>query len=288
MPCRDLLSAWISKLTHTRSGRPIASQFLTLPPRDELPDYYEFTKLPIAIDTIEDRIHDGGYNSVTEIESDFKRMVQNAKDYNSTGSEIYEDAERIRKLVYNYMKSHNPAYTENPNYASFPTPIPKPGEKKTNGATESHGTNGRTSATPARNAKTKASSPLDPPERKPSVAVDAANGDAEHESGVNFTGLSFQDAQFAILDALLKTTDEEYVSRDSCLQCETNADTVTGDWRSSHHSRTCLHESLRITTNTSSTLSHSRRCESVWMVSMAATNILESPTSNPGTPSKRR
>jgi hypothetical protein len=156
-------------------------------------------------------------------------MVQNAKDYNSTGSEIYEDAERIRKLVYNYMKSHNPAYTENPNYASFPTPIPKPGEKKTNGATESHGTNGRASATPARNAKTKASSPLDAPERKPPAAADAANGDnAEHESGVNFTGLSFQDAQFAILDALLKTTDEEYVCRDSCLLHE-DADIVTGD-----------------------------------------------------------
>lgn len=202
------------QLTHLYSGRPIASQFLTLPPRDELPDYYDFTKLPIAIDTIEDKIHDGGYNSVTEIESDFKRMVQNAKDYNSTGSEIYEDAERIRKLVYNYMKSHNPAYTENPNYASFPTPLPKAGEKQNNGAADKHGANGRTSATPARNAKTKAPGSSEPPDRKSSVAADAANGDsAEHESGVNFSGLSFQDAQFAIIDALLKTTDEEYAPR---------------------------------------------------------------------------
>jgi hypothetical protein len=206
------------KLTHLPSGRPIASQFLTLPPRDELPDYYAFTKLPLAIDTIEDKIHDGSYSSITEIESDFKRMVQNAKDYNSTGSEIYEDAERIRKLVYNYMKSHNPAYTENPNYASFPTPIPKPGERRPNGTTDGHGTNGRTSATPARTAKTQATGSSEPPDRKSSVAADATNGDAaEHESGVNFSGLSFQDAQFAILDALLKTTDEEYVSRSSVL-----------------------------------------------------------------------
>lgn len=209
----------MSKLTHIHSGRPIASQFLTLPPRDELPDYYEFTKLPIAIDTIEDKIHDGGYTTVTEIESDFKRMVQNAKDYNSTGSEIYEDAERIRKLVYNYMKQNNPAYTENPNYASFPTPIPKPGEKKLNGAIDGHGANGRTSATPARNAKTKTSSPSEPPD---GVAVDATNGDnAEDESGVNFTGMSFQDAQFAIIDTLLKTTDEEYVFHGTMLYCKT-------------------------------------------------------------------
>jgi hypothetical protein len=219
----------VSKLTHTHSGRPIASQFLTLPPRDELPDYYEFTKLPIAIDTIEDKIHDGGYNTVTEVESDFKRMVQNAKDYNSTGSEIYEDAERIRKLVYNYMKTHNPAYQDNPNYASFPTPIPKPGEKKINGATDGHGANGRTSATPARNAKAKASRPSEPPDGK-SSAVEAANGDnAEHESGVNFTGMSFQDAQFAIIDTLLKTTDEECVSCNSFLCYKTATNTVAED-----------------------------------------------------------
>jgi len=155
-------------------------------------------------------------------------MVQNAKDYNSTGSEIYEDAERIRKLVYNYMKTHNPAYTENSNYASFPTPIPKPGEKKINGATEEYVANGRTSATPARNPKTKASGSSEPPDRKSSVAVDAPNGDnAEHESGVNFTGLSFQDAQFAIIDALLKTTDEECVSRGVYLRCAT-INTITG------------------------------------------------------------
>ena len=226
MPFGNLAPARMSKLTHTHSGRPIASQFLTLPPRDELPDYYEFTKLPIAIDTIEDKIHDGGYNTVTEIESDFKRMVQNAKDYNSTGSEIYEDAERIRKLVYNFMKTHNPAYTEDPNYASFPTPIPKPGEKNINGATDGHGANRRTSATPARNAKTKASSPSEPPD---GVAVDAASGDnAEGESGVNFTGMSFQDAQFAIIDTLLKTTDEECVSRHSFLWYGTTTNTIVG------------------------------------------------------------
>lgn len=198
-------------MTCSYSGRPIASQFLTLPLRDELPDYYEFTRLPIAIDTIESKIQDGGYNSVTEIESDFKRMVQNAKDYNNTGSEIYDDAERIRKLVYNYMKGHNPEYQENPNYASFPTPIPKAVERRVNGATDGHAANRRTSATPARNAKVKPQGSSEPPDRKASVAADAANGDDnEHESGADFTGLSFQDAQFLIIDTLLKTTDEEY------------------------------------------------------------------------------
>lgn len=204
-------------LTSVRSGRLIASQFLSLPPRDELPDYYEFTKLPIAIDTVEDKINAGSYNSISEIESDFKRMVQNAKDYNDTKSEIFEDAERIRKHVYNYMKVHNPAYTEDPNYASFPTPLPKPSERRSNGASSGHEANARASATPVRPTKSKAPNSSEPPDRKSSVSANAANGDANADDGeVNFDGLSFQDAQFAIIDTLLKTTDEECVSRGWC------------------------------------------------------------------------
>lgn len=137
-------------------------------------------------------------------------MVQNAKDYNNPNSEIYQDAERIRKLVYNYMKQHNPRYEEDPAYASFPTPIPESSERKTNGATPGHGANGRTSTTPARQAKAKATASSEPPNRRSSVAAEPTNGDEDgHESGVSFNGLSFQDAQFAIIDALLKTTDEE-------------------------------------------------------------------------------
>lgn len=200
----------IAEVDISSSGRLIASQFLSLPPRDELPDYYEVTKLPIAIDTIEDKINDGAYSTVTEIESDFKRMVQNAKDYNNSHSEIFDDAERIRKLVYNYMKQHNPAYNDDANYTSFPTPIPKAAEKRVNGNTDSHGSNGRTSETPARQRKSTAPASAEPPERNASVAAEAAGGD--HESGVSFKGLSFQNAQQAIIDALLKHTDEEYVA----------------------------------------------------------------------------
>ena len=53
-------------------------------------------------------------------------MINNAKDFNNPGSVIFEDAERIRKLVFNFMKVHNPAYKEIPNYTAFPTPIPEP------------------------------------------------------------------------------------------------------------------------------------------------------------------
>ena len=50
-------------------------------------------------------------------------MVANAKQYNERGSEIFSDAERIRKVLCAFMKPNNPAY-RNPNYSAFPTPLP--------------------------------------------------------------------------------------------------------------------------------------------------------------------
>lgn len=225
---------------------------MTLPPRDELPDYYEFTKLPIAIDTIEDKINEGAYSTITEIESDFKRMVQNAKDYNSSHSEIFDDAERIRKLVYNYMKQHNPAYNDDPSYTSFPTPIPKAAEKRVNGNADGHVANGRATETPARQRKSTAPASVEPPEKKTPAVADEAGG--EHESGVNFTKMSFQDAQQAIIDSLLKHTDEEYVD-DLLCQIRKQTNILEGDWRSTHHLQCCLHGSWKTTTNSSNTLS---------------------------------
>ena len=68
------------------------------------------------------------------LESDLKRLVQNAKEFNSTKSEVYEDAERIRKALSNFMPKHNPAY-QNPSYRAYPTPIPRDAySDQTNGA----------------------------------------------------------------------------------------------------------------------------------------------------------
>ena len=43
-----------------------------------------------------------GYATMEKLESDLKRLVQNAKEFNSTKSEVYEDAERIRKALSNF------------------------------------------------------------------------------------------------------------------------------------------------------------------------------------------
>ena len=50
-------------------------------------------------------------------------MVTNAKSFNERSSEVFADAERIRKMLSNFMSKHNIAYKD-PSYAAFPTPLP--------------------------------------------------------------------------------------------------------------------------------------------------------------------
>jgi hypothetical protein len=63
------------------------------------------------------------YTSLAQVESDCKRLVNNAKAYNDKRSLVYEDAERLRKTASNWMTKHNPAYRDG-NYVAIATPIP--------------------------------------------------------------------------------------------------------------------------------------------------------------------
>lgn len=50
-------------------------------------------------------------------------MVSNAKSFNEKSSELFSDAEKIRKLVVSFMTKHNPAY-ETGGYTPYSTPVP--------------------------------------------------------------------------------------------------------------------------------------------------------------------
>lgn len=59
-------------------------------------------------------------------------MVTNAKEYYPRNSQMYEDAERVRKALSNYMVKNNPAY-QTKGYTAVPTPLPPddpPGEEE--------------------------------------------------------------------------------------------------------------------------------------------------------------
>lgn len=43
---------------------------------------------------------------------DFKALIANAKEFNERSSLIFEDAERIRKAISNFMPRYNPRYKD--------------------------------------------------------------------------------------------------------------------------------------------------------------------------------
>ncbi|GAB7346330.1 hypothetical protein MBLNU457_5047t1 [Dothideomycetes sp. NU457] len=184
-----------------KTGREISTLFLTLPDERDLPEYYATIKLPIAIATVEEKLRRSEYANLTQVESDVKRMVANAKQFNDDKSIVFGDAERVRKLLSNWMKVHNPAYLD-PEYTAFPTPIP--GEDDPNGTS---------SATPARGAterpkkptinlgRARKPSPLPEPEEPEQM-------DPMTEAG-DFTGKTFGEAQQLIIQELIDYVDDE-------------------------------------------------------------------------------
>ncbi|KAK5050392.1 hypothetical protein LTR84_003673 [Exophiala bonariae] len=112
------------KRSQDKNGRPVAGHFIDLPPKQGNERYYQQTAMPLSLNMIEQRLEKYEYPNMEMLEADLKRLVQNAKDYNSSKSNVFEDAERIRKALSNYMPKHNPAYLR-PDYRAYPTPIPQ-------------------------------------------------------------------------------------------------------------------------------------------------------------------
>lgn len=173
------------------------------------------------MESIEQKLKDNEYATVSAIESDFKRLVQNAKDFNDPGSVIYEDAERMRKLVFNYMKQHNPAYKDDPKYIAVSTPLPQATNTKSlpNGTRKVESEAGDTESRQPREKPKRAAT--EQSERKSSQAPSATTGEAgdeddddggddeKVEDDLDFTGMTFQAAQQAIIAYLLRYTDDE-------------------------------------------------------------------------------
>ncbi|WYZ44233.1 hypothetical protein EsH8_VII_000669 [Colletotrichum jinshuiense] len=112
--------------TADKNGRKVAGYFEKLLPREDNPDYYKKTRMPISLSMIEKKLNNGDFATLTDLESYFKRMVSNAKEFYPRNTQIFEDAERVRKALSNYMTKTNPAYARG-GYTAVPTPLPTDG-----------------------------------------------------------------------------------------------------------------------------------------------------------------
>lgn len=170
----------------------------------------------------QDKLERHEYPTLSTVESDIKRMVANAKQYNDDKSTVYQDAERIRKALSNFMTKHNPAYKD-PNYIAIPTPIPGGDDDAT--ASSAPPTR-ETSEQPKKiTISLKASR-----DRKSSAAPPAASSPAlaqDDSDPADFTGKTFQQAQEHIVNGLISHTDQESVAPDVPLRAIADIETVS-------------------------------------------------------------
>jgi hypothetical protein len=190
------------------SGRLISTNFLTLPSKRQLPDYYKVIKMPIAFDTIEAKLNRREFPNLTSLESYFKRMISNAKEYNEKGSEIAEDAERFRKALSNFMVRHNPAY-KTPGYVAFPTPIPDTPERM-----DAPDSDVDADGEPDNEIEIQSASKRQRgrPKSLPNQVRTSSNTPALSEprySGITFSGLTFQQAQEKLVEELMNIKEFE-------------------------------------------------------------------------------
>lgn len=159
--------------------------------------------MPIAFDTIEAKLNRREFPNLTTLESYFKRMISNAKEYNERGSEIAEDAERFRKALSNFMTRWNPAYKTQTGYTAFPTPIPDTLLAKNEDASSDVDADGEPDI-----EMESASAAMKKGRGRPKVsdARGSSGTPAMSEprySGTTFTGLTFQQAQEKLVEELM-------------------------------------------------------------------------------------
>jgi len=164
--------------------------------------------MPIAFDTIEAKLNRREFPNLTSLESYFKRMISNAKEYNEKGSEIAEDAERFRKALSNFMVRHNPAY-KTPGYVAFPTPIPDTPDQ-----VDGPGSDVDADGEPDTEIESQSAAKRQRgrPKSLPNQVRTSSNTPALSEprySGINFSGLTFQQAQERLVDELMSIKEFE-------------------------------------------------------------------------------
>ena len=170
--------------------------------------------MPVALETVEGKLDRREYEDTSALEGDLKRMITNAKSYNEKTSQIYSDAEKIRKIVSVFMENHNPAYKKG-GYQPTATAVPdgwrdvkqetKAGPDAGGAVEETAG--GRSSRRSGRNP---APSPMLVKENRRASSTPAVK-EAEG-AGESFEGDNFQQAQEKIITELMNLTDDEYVS----------------------------------------------------------------------------
>ena len=158
--------------------------------------------------------------------------MSNAKSFNEKSSEVFSDAEKVRKLVVAWMTQNNPAY-DDPSYTPFATPVPDGWQARIQRGEDVHDIDAEGETDPEeaaesteRPAAVVSTSSANPETRRASStpAVQDAEG-----AGEGFEGNTFQQAQEKIMTEMINLKNEEFVF----VSC-TSGYLLIGQQRSNH------------------------------------------------------
>jgi ATP-dependent helicase STH1/SNF2 len=80
-------------------NRGIIDPFITLPPRDVYPDYYQIIRQPVCMKQIEKKINKKEYQSPKQFFNDIRTLCNNCRTYNEESSLLYQDANLIEQTA---------------------------------------------------------------------------------------------------------------------------------------------------------------------------------------------
>ncbi|KAK6994776.1 protein polybromo-1-like isoform X1 [Biomphalaria glabrata] len=81
------------------NGRLLRPIFMVLPSRKDYPDYYQVIMEPIHLTMIESKLKADKYPNEQALLSDFELMFNNARHYNEEGSQVYQDANTLDRVL---------------------------------------------------------------------------------------------------------------------------------------------------------------------------------------------
>ncbi|KAM9227632.1 protein polybromo-1 isoform 1-T1 [Leptosomus discolor] len=90
------------------TGRRLCDLFMVKPSKKDYPDYYKIILEPMDLKMIEHNIRNDKYTGEEAMIEDMKLMFRNARHYNEEGSQVYNDAHMLEKILKEKRKELGP------------------------------------------------------------------------------------------------------------------------------------------------------------------------------------
>ncbi|XP_039858256.1 polybromo 1, like isoform X9 [Simochromis diagramma] len=108
---KNRMKAFYAAVTEAReagTNRRLCDLFMVKPSKKDYPDYYNVILEPMDLKTIEHNIRNERYATEEALMEDMKLMFRNARHYNEEGSQVYNDADILEKILKDKRKEMGP------------------------------------------------------------------------------------------------------------------------------------------------------------------------------------